>query len=147
VVDVRRIEHPPNAALVIPVHPALKAELDAWKRETTSTHILVGEKGMPFKAGNLTQLMNSWLERIGLPSDLNVHCLRKLAAASLAGAGCTTHEIAAITGHKSLAMVELYTKSANQERLAKAAIFGLVNGSENAGNSNPKPLNNKVISC
>jgi integrase len=58
---------------------------------------------------------------------LNVHGLRKLAATALAEAGCTPHEIAAVTGHKSLAMVELYTRSAAQERLALTAIGRLEN--------------------
>jgi integrase len=114
-----------GAALVIPVHPVLKVELDNWRRGTQSTHILVSETGKPWKPQNLTQLMGAWLPRIGLPGELNVHGLRKLAAASLADAGCSTHEIAAITGHKSLAMVQLYTASANQERLASAAIIRL----------------------
>jgi integrase len=63
--------------------------------------------------------------RIGLSNDLNVHGLRKLAAAKLADAGCSRHEIAAITGHQSLSMVQLYTKTADQERLATAAILRL----------------------
>jgi integrase len=124
-----------GASLVVPVHPVLKAELDNWRRAAQSTHILVSETGKPWKPGNLTALMGDWLERIGLPGDLNVHGLRKLAAASLADAGCTTHEIAAITGHRSLAMVELYTKSANQARLAEAAIIRLANKTENGEKS------------
>jgi hypothetical protein len=43
----------------------------------------------------------------------------------LADAGCSMHEIAAITGHDSLSMVQLYTRSADQERLASAAIIRL----------------------
>jgi integrase len=50
------------------------------------------------------------------------HGLRKAAAVRLAEAGCSTHEIAAITGHETLAMVELYTKGAEQKRRAVAAI-------------------------
>jgi integrase len=65
------------------------------------------------------------LVRIGLSNDMNVHGLRKLAAAELANAGCSVHEIAAITGHQSLSMIQLYTKSADQERLASAAIVRL----------------------
>jgi integrase len=38
-----------------------------------------------------------------------MHGLRKAAARPLAEAGCTTHEIAAITGHKTLSEVERYT--------------------------------------
>jgi hypothetical protein len=40
----------------------------------------------------------------------------------LAEAGCSAHEIAAITGHKTLKEVERYTKSAEQARLARQAI-------------------------
>ena len=36
--------------------------------------------------------------------------------------GCTTHEIAAITGHASLGEVQRYTKAADQKRLALSAM-------------------------
>ncbi|OIQ25455.1 MAG: hypothetical protein BM562_17220 [Alphaproteobacteria bacterium MedPE-SWcel] len=49
------------------------------------------------------------------------HGLRYSAAGELAEAGCTDHQIAAITGHKSLSMIQKYSKSANQKRLAKQA--------------------------
>ena len=39
--------------------------------------------------------------------------------------GPTVHEIAATTGHLSLSIVQLYTQSADQERLARAAIVRL----------------------
>jgi integrase len=48
--------------------------------------------------------------------------LRKATARRLAEAGCTTHEIAAITGHATLSEVQRYTKAANQIRLARAAM-------------------------
>ena len=38
------------------------------------------------------------------------HGLRKAALTRLADAGCTTHEFAAISGHKTLSEVERYTK-------------------------------------
>lgn len=40
----------------------------------------------------------------------------------LGEAGCTEHEIAAITGHASLREVARYTKAADQKRLAVAAM-------------------------
>jgi hypothetical protein len=40
----------------------------------------------------------------------------------LAEAGCTVHEIAAITGHVTLKEVERYTKAFDCERLARAAM-------------------------
>jgi integrase len=51
-----------------------------------------------------------------------VHGLRKNAAVALAEVGCEPHEIMAITGHKTLAMVTHYTKRANQKRLADRAM-------------------------
>lgn len=62
------------------------------------------------------------LERIGLPDSLNMHGRRKLAAAEPADAGCPIKEIAAITEHTTLAMAERYTKRADQQGLAEAAI-------------------------
>jgi hypothetical protein len=44
------------------------------------------------------------------------------AARRLAEAGCTVHEIAAITGHVTLKEVERYTKAFDRERLARAAM-------------------------
>jgi integrase len=52
----------------------------------------------------------------------SAHGLRKAAARRLAEAGCSEHEIAAITGHASLDEVRTYTKAVNQKRLAEAAM-------------------------
>jgi integrase len=113
-----------GGVLVLPAHPALKAELDAWKAGATSTHILTNEHGQPWGAPHLSNMLPKALARVGLPR-LGVHGLRKLAATALAEAGCSAHEIAAVTGHRTLAMVQLYTASADQERLAGAAIVRL----------------------
>jgi hypothetical protein len=48
--------------------------------------------------------------------------IRKAAARRLADAGCTMHEIAAITGHASLSEIQRYTKAADQKRLALSAM-------------------------
>jgi integrase len=52
----------------------------------------------------------------------SAHGLRKAAARRLADAGCSTHEIASITGHATLAEVSRYTKAADQQRLARSAL-------------------------
>jgi integrase len=124
---IRLVQQKTKAALVIPVHPELKVELDVWKQGATALTILTNANGVPWDPHLLSYHMPAALARIDLPSDLNVHGLRKLAAANLADAGCTMHEIAAITGHESLSMVQLYTKSADQERMANAAILRLGN--------------------
>ncbi|HEX3346756.1 MAG TPA: hypothetical protein VHS58_01485, partial [Acetobacteraceae bacterium] len=53
---------------------------------------------------------------------------RSLAAVRLAEAGCSTLEIGAITGHRTLSMIALYTASSDQQRLAEAAIVRLETG-------------------
>lgn len=114
-----------GADLVLPVHSVLKAELDQWRRSATSTLILTTAQGVPWQPTHLSNALARGLEVIGLPDRLNVHGLRKLAATAFAEAGCSAHEIAAVTGHRTLAMVALYTASARQERLAGAAITKL----------------------
>jgi integrase len=109
--------------LVIPVHPTLKAAMDQWPRRATT--ILVNSRGRPWSPNRVTDGLRKALERIGFEPGRNVHGLRKLAATNLAEAGCSAHEIAAITGHRSLALVSLYTASADQERMATAAIVRL----------------------
>ena len=85
-------------------------------------------------AGNLTFLTNkygkpftpagfgNWFRHQCSLPHCSAHGLRKAAARRLAEAGCTEHEIAAITGHASLKEVQHYTKSADQKRLAIAAM-------------------------
>jgi integrase len=66
--------------------------------------------------------MAATITQAGLPDRCVTHGVRKAAARRLAEAGCSAHEIMAITGHESLKEVERYTKAAEQKRLAKAAI-------------------------
>ena len=65
------------------------------------------------------------IEKAGLPDACVMHGLRKTAARMLAEVGCSTHEIASITGHRALKEIEDYTKAANQRTLATAAILKL----------------------
>lgn len=109
-------------ALAIPLHPVLRAEMAEWKRAATSTHILTTRTGVPWIPTHLSQDLGRALVAIGFPPGWNIHGLRKAAAARLADAGCTVHEIASITGHSSLALVALYTRRADQEKLANSAI-------------------------
>jgi integrase len=51
-----------------------------------------------------------------------LHGLRKACCRRLAEAGCSTQEIMAISGHKSLSEIERYTKAADQKHMAERAI-------------------------
>lgn len=108
-------------AMVLTVSPTLRAELDAWRREATTLTILHDARGQPWKAPRLTEQLRRALAKIGL-AGLGIHGIRKYVAASLAADGATTHEIAAVTGHKTLGMVQHYTESVNREKLAERAV-------------------------
>lgn len=111
-----------GAKLAIPLHPSLAAEIGSWPK--TAVTVLTRQDGTPWDRDGLTMTLMRHMEAIGR-KGLNIHGLRKLAAARLAEAGCSVHEIAAITGHATLAQVALYTKEADQGRLARAAILRL----------------------
>ena len=121
---IRLRQQKTGAEMAIPIHPALAAELAEWRRGATSLHVLTDANGVPWAPLHLSAQLPYALARAGLPR-LGIHGLRKLAATRLADAGCSTHEIAAITGHRTLGMVALYTRSADQERLAASAVARL----------------------
>jgi integrase len=110
-----------GAALDIPIHPELHRVLDATAIGNLT--FLVSERGEPFSAPRFGNWFRERCREAGLPKGCSAHGLRKAAARRLAEAGCTAHEIAAMTGHASLREIERYTKAADQLRLARGAIL------------------------
>lgn len=118
----RRTKKPET--LHVPVTAELRAELEAWRRKGVATlTILATEKGKPWGDVWLSQSMAAEVVKAGLPAGLNVHGLRKLAMNRLVLAGCTPDMVMSITGHKSLAMVQHYTKGARGRTLADIAVL------------------------
>ena len=87
--------------------------------------LLTKADGSAFDADSLRHWFAAAIDDAGLPDDVVMHGLRKKAACMLADGLCSTLEIMAITGHKSLKEIERYTREANQKRLASAAILKL----------------------
>jgi integrase len=108
-----------GAELAIPVHPQLAANIAA----TPSGHLtfLTTELGGPFSTSWFSHWFREECDAAGL-QHCSAHGLRKAAARRLAEAGCTAHEIGAITGHASLVELVRYTKAADQRRLAESAM-------------------------
>jgi integrase len=90
---------------------------------TPSGHLafLVTEFGTPFTAFSFGNWFRKKCNLAGLPHR-SFHGLRKACARRMAEAGCTPHEIAAITGHATLKEVARYTTDAERKRLAKSAM-------------------------
>jgi integrase len=111
-----------GARLVVPLHPDLAADMATWPRSAVT--VLTTEAGTPWDRDALTMAVMRVMEAVSR-KGLNIHGLRKLAAVRLAEAGASVHEIAAVTGHASLAQVALYTRDVDQARLARAAVIRL----------------------
>jgi integrase len=115
-----------RTVLEIPLHANLRAVMEV----TPSEHLtfLTTKTGKPYAPNDLSDEFRGWCDAAGLPPECSLHGLRKAAARRLAEAGCSAHEIAAITpGHKTLKEVERYTKSAEQARLGRSAMAKVEN--------------------
>jgi integrase len=108
-----------GARLLLPIHPKLKAELA--HADTKHLTFIVTEYGAPFSVAGFGGWFSDAAREAGLV-DRSLHGLRKSAARRLAEAGCSTKQIAAVTGHASLREVERYTLAAEQETLARDAM-------------------------
>lgn len=108
-----------GAELEIPIGGDLAQVLAALPADNLT--FLVTEAGAPFSVAGFGNKFRDWCNEAGLPRECSSHGLRKAACRRLAEAGCTVHEIVAISGHVSLVEVQRYTKAADQARLARAA--------------------------
>jgi integrase len=117
--------------LWIPVHETL-ASIIAESSPSNLT-FLVTDQGKPYSAAGFGNWFRDQCRAAGL-HGCSAHGLRKAAARRLAEAGCTAHEISAITGHASLREIARYTRAVDQKKLAAAAIEKV-----KAGTSSVKP--------
>ena len=102
---------------MIPIHDALAPIISG----TNNLTFLITTVGKPFNANGFGVWFLKQCRAAGLHGH-SAHGLRKAAARRLAEAGCTPHEIAAITGHASLKEIIRYTEAADRKHLASAAM-------------------------
>jgi integrase len=116
--------------LWIPMHLELQQALKS--RGRGGGLMLITGFGKEFSDKGFSNFMADRIDQAGLPDRCVTHGLRKAAARRLAEAGCSTKEIAAITGHTTLKEIERYTRAAEQRKLAASAMARLT----------PRPLPN-----
>lgn len=114
----------------IPLHPNLRAALDALPRDNLT--FVMSERGGPMTPESFTNWFRKLVEAVAddegkrlLPDGLSPHGLRKATCRRLAEAGCSAHQIMAISGHQTLAEVTRYTVAANRLHLAEQAVAAL----------------------
>lgn len=105
--------------LWLPILPPLRDALDAAPR--LGRHILTTPWGTPRALGTLTNDFNTWTKAAGL-AGCTMHGLRKTLGKILAEEGATTRELMDVLGHGSIAHAELYSRDADQARMARSGM-------------------------
>lgn len=80
--------------------------------------VLTTEYGNSFSEKSLTGMMAHWTKLAGIEPGNTLHGLRKTLGKYLAEDGATAKQSASILGHDDLDHVELYSREAEQERMA-----------------------------
>ena len=110
--------------MFVPEHSRLTKILDAAPKVATvavASKLGRGYSGDGFRSS--FQRLRVRLESDGkIDSRLTFHGLPHTVTTKLADAGGDAETIAAVTGHKSVAMVKHYTESHDKKKLAHAAI-------------------------
>ena len=103
-----------------PMELPVVSERQAIPDATPSNHLtfLVTKSGGPYSGTDFSEFFRAQCDAAGLPKKCTAHGLRHAFARRMAERGNTTHQIAAWTGHKSLSMVQRFTRAADQARLA-----------------------------
>jgi integrase len=114
------VQEKTGARISIPIHPGLQAELDATDRNNLT--LLMTATGAGFASGNaFYNWFRDCIRAAGIAGK-SPHGMRKATARRLIEAGCTPHEAAAVSGHRSLGELIHYAREADQARLADVAI-------------------------
>jgi integrase len=116
--DIRVVQNKTGVSLSIPMTGRLSAYLATVPRE--GVYIAAKNLRQPLTYPNARHAMQA-AKKGTAAEGLTNHGLRYTAAIELANAGCTEDEIASITGHKSLQMIEKYTQGSLQRQRAKSA--------------------------
>jgi len=129
--------------LSIRILPELRAALDAMPPHNATLAFLLNDYGRPFASAEaFGNKFADWCKQAGIKPVMcadgrmrsyRAHGLRKAACTALAHAGCTGPEIMAVSGHSSLAQVQVYIDEFEQEQMAEAAITKLVKQRTSSG--------------
>jgi integrase len=118
----------------IPMSSELQAACDAMPKAHLTYIVTV--YGKPRSKYGLGNDFAKWATEARLPSRCRLHGLKKGGMRRLAEASNTTHELMAISGHRTLSEVQRYTDDANQKLLAESGMAKRQGQSVNAALSN-----------
>jgi integrase len=112
----------------IPLHPDLKAALDACPIVGVDTWI-VGPRGSLNKR-SLRRWFRTWCDEAGIPAEYSAHGLRHTVARRLMDLGVSIEDAMAITGHADRRVFLHYAQKRNEKLAAKRAmdVYAAKNG-------------------
>lgn len=121
------VQQKTGKALVLPIHPNLADVLAAVPDLEAREFVALTAWGKPFSPKGLTVRMRDWTKAAGLPPGYTLHGLRKTLGKALAEHEATTRQLMGVLGHDNIAHAELYSRDAEQVRLAADGMLKLVN--------------------
>jgi integrase len=105
--------------LVLPMLPTLWSVIDA--SPCGELTFLINDLDRPFNDGGFGNKFRDWCDQAGLP-HCTAHGVRKAGATIAAENGATTKQLMAIFGWDSIKQTEIYTRAAEQKRMADDAM-------------------------
>jgi integrase/recombinase XerD len=117
----------------IPIVAPLREALNAW--QGTDLTYLQTAYGRAFSEFSFGGKFKDWCTKAGTHPKCTFHGLRKAAAARMAEAGCTPHQIMAVLGHSTHQQAATYTAKAQRAGLATDALANVFGANVPAQNS------------
>lgn len=108
--------------MIQPIVPPLRLALDACQGKGLT--YLETRYGDPFSEKGFGGRFKEWCVDAGLP-HCTFHGLRKATSARLAEQGYTSRQIMAVLGDKTLQQAEVYTRAADNAKMARDALVGM----------------------
>jgi integrase len=112
-----------DKTLILPLSPMLREILEPLDR--TREFVVVTAYKKPFSAKSLTGMMAHWTDMADMGAGCTLHGLRKTLGKLLAESGSTTRQLMEMLGHDDIHHAELYSREAEQQRMAKDAMTRL----------------------
>ena len=122
-----------NAEVYFPIMPALTEAIEAGP--VGDLAFIVGERGLPRTKESFGNWFREACAETGLPKGKSAHGVRKLLATILADDGASDWELMALFGWKTKDQSTVYTKNANNKKLALKAALRMMGGDERENKS------------
>lgn len=121
------VQQKTGKALTLPIHPNLQDVIEAIPDLDKRPFVVMTAWGKPFSAKALGMRMQKWTKAAGIPPGHTLHGLRKTLGKALAENDATTRQLMEMLGHDNIEHAELYSRDAEQKKLAIAAMDKLWN--------------------